>query len=178
MAVAYVSRIGELLRTRGMTVAELQRRLAEQGAAVSRTAIDRLASDKPVVDAHLAALLPVLRLLDVRIEDAFRPVDAAEAERRRGVRAAATRLKRARGSSTDDAGISPEAAAALDEAIGRASTALRTRRPDLFDRRGRPRKRAIARTIAEASQGERYAGEEWYASITDRAAALIDADGD
>jgi hypothetical protein len=46
MAVAYVSRIGELLRARGLTVSELHRRLAGEGEVVSRTALDRLASDR------------------------------------------------------------------------------------------------------------------------------------
>jgi transcriptional regulator with XRE-family HTH domain len=176
MAVAYVSRIGELLRARGLTVSELQRRLAEDGETVSRTALDRLASDQPVADAHLAALMPVLRLLDVPVEEAFRPVNAAEADRRRRARAAAARLLRS-GRPPADAGISPEADTALDEVIARASATLRVRRPDLFDRRGRPRKRAIARMIAEAVPGGRYAGEERYASIVGRAAAAIDADG-
>lgn len=178
MAVAYVSRIGELLRARGLTVSELHRRLTAEGEVVSRTALDRLASDRPVADAHLAALLPVLRLLDLPIEEAFRPVDTEEAERRRRVRDAAARLLRPRRAARDAAvGISPEADAALDEVIARASAALRARRPDLFDRRGRPRKRAIARMLAEAVQGGRYAGEQRYASIADRAVAAIDGAG-
>jgi transcriptional regulator with XRE-family HTH domain len=177
MAVAYVSRIGELLRARGLSVSELHRRLTAEGEVVSRTALDRLASDRPVSDAHLAALLPVLRVLDVPIEDAFRPVDTEEAERRRRVRAATTRLLRPKRPARDAAGVSPEAEAALDEVIVRASAALRARRPDLFDRRGRPRKRAIARMLAEATQGGRYAGEQRYASIADRAVDAIDGAG-
>jgi transcriptional regulator with XRE-family HTH domain len=177
VAVAYVSRIGELLRARGLTVSELHRRLTAEGETISRTALDRLASDRPVADAHLAALLPVLRVLDVPIEEAFRPVDAEEAARRRRVRAATARLLRPGRAVQGADSISPEAEAALDEAIARAAAALRARRPDLFDRRGRPRKRAIARMLAEATQGGRYADEQRYASIADRAAAAIDGAG-
>ena len=94
LRTAYVSRLGGVLRTRGLSVSELHRRLAAGGTRVSRTALDRVVSDRPVTAAYLPVLLPVLELLQVSVQDAFEAVNAPRAEERRRVRATATRLLR------------------------------------------------------------------------------------
>jgi hypothetical protein len=119
-----------------------------------------------VTAAYLPVLLPVLELLQVSVQDAFEAVDAPRAEERRRVRATATRLLRPPRAER----LSAKADTALDETIERARAVLRAEHPELFDRRGRPRKRAIARMIAEATQGQPYADAARYDGITDRAA--------
>jgi hypothetical protein len=66
--------------------------------------------------------------------------------------------------------FSAETDAALDATIEGARSVLRAKHPEVFDRRGRPHKRAIARMIAQATQGRPYANAARYDGITDRAA--------
>src|SRR5262249_14730372 len=80
----YVSRIGRRLRERGSRPRDLRRRLAERGIAVSRSALDRLVSERPLDDVRLGVVLPILEEVDLDFRDAFERISAQEAEQRSG----------------------------------------------------------------------------------------------
>lgn len=163
MSVAYVSTLGEELRRRGITIADLQRRLAARGLRVSRRAIDRIVSDRPIAMVSLSTVLPILDELRMPFEDAFRSLSTDDEDSKRRARARAARLL---AGSPARAAFSPEVEAELDDAIARSAAILRTQRPDLFDARGRPRRRALMRALEEQLGSRRYATEAEYAALT------------
>jgi hypothetical protein len=94
------------------------------------------------------------------------------------VRAAARGLLgRGRAGPEATTGVSAEAEAAYDDAIGLAARALRATHPHLFDARGRPLRRKIAQTIAERAGGRRSATEAEYAAVTERAGRVVGRPG-
>lgn len=175
----YVSRLREVLRERGLTVSDLHRTLTARGHRVSRTALDRVTSHVPIAGARLGVLLPVVTILDVDIRELFRPVSAEEGRERRRVHDDAAELLRLASPSSPSGPrtLSARAEASYDAAITQATGALRSTRPDLFDARGRPRKRAIARMIAEATAGRTDVSGGTYDAILGRAAAVIASRG-
>ncbi|HEY3081965.1 MAG TPA: hypothetical protein VGM69_18905 [Chloroflexota bacterium] len=170
---AYVSLIGEQLDRRGMSVSELHRRLAEAGHRVTRAALDQLVTDQPIRSAQIAVLVPVLDLLGLEPRHAFRAISPEEAEERRRVRAAARGLLARRAGRERTTGVSAEAEAAYDDAIALAARALRATHPHLFDARGRPLRRKIARAIAARAGDRRSATETEYAAVTERAGRVL-----
>lgn len=90
----YVSRLGLVLRDRHLGVSELQRR----GHPISRGALDRLMSRRPVQSVDLDVLAPVLDELGVDFRTVFEklppPVAQAEAIARPAARKAAQRITR------------------------------------------------------------------------------------
>ncbi|MDE3076695.1 MAG: hypothetical protein KGJ86_14855 [Chloroflexota bacterium] len=148
MSVVYKSKIAEVLRQRQMGVSELRRRLEDRGTHVSRGALDHLVSDRPVKQIDLRILWPVLDELDLDMRSAF--VTATEDERpsqeQRGV---ATRLARqlANTRSSFRRRAISEAEQEQSEMIARLTEKVREEHPEVFDRRGRLRKRALARLL-------------------------------
>src|ERR1700736_2892854 len=69
----YVSRLGWVLRDRKLPVSELRRRLGQRGHTVSRGALDRLMSERPLRTVDLDVLMPGLEELDAdRLERELR----------------------------------------------------------------------------------------------------------
>ena len=148
----YLSQLGHIARTRGLTVAELQRRLKHRGLTVSRGALDRLFSQRPVREVSLEIVVPVLEELDVDLRSAFRRVTRDDADVMEAARNEAAWLARqfptARGTPRRRASIAA-AEAELTDVGDRLEVALRRRHPELFDSRGRLRRRALTRLLAE-----------------------------
>jgi hypothetical protein len=149
----FVSRLAEAMQARGLGVSELRRRLEQRGYRVSRAALDRLVSDRPVHEVTLDILVPVLEELRVDLASAFERVDAAQARARLSTRAAARRAVRdlptGRSPTGDRRARVAAANAELDAVSDRMEAALRARRPELFDRRGRLRRRALTELLVE-----------------------------
>ncbi len=86
MSVTVYSRLGELLRTKSWTVAELERHIDEQfGVLVDPDVLDLLMRDGPIGHADLSAIGAVATVLGIELGDLFRvraiPIDAdAEAD--------------------------------------------------------------------------------------------------
>lgn len=164
----YLSRIGSVLRARHMTVGELQRRLEARQVRVSHGALHRIVSDRPIETVSLPVVLPVLEELDLPFEDAFEPISEADAAERARARQRAKEIlaglpRRNRG---DGQAGSPEVEAERDEMITRGQELLREKHPELFDERGRLRRREAAREIARRLRGQRYASEADYIALT------------
>ena len=70
--IAAYSRLSQLLRDRGWTVADLLRRVREEGARVDRKTLYRLASTGPVGKADIATIRRVCDVLGVGLDDFFR----------------------------------------------------------------------------------------------------------
>jgi hypothetical protein len=155
--VVYVSRIGRRLRERGMRPGDLRRRLAERGIAISRSALDRLVSERPLDDVRLGVVLPVLEEVDLDFRDAFEAVSPEDAEgrmrRARLVNRTADQIYLgAAGDSAAD-GAEAQVEAELAGVLARARSALRERLPQVFDKRGRLRRKRLEEAISARLPG-------------------------
>ena len=159
-----VSTIGPALRRRGIRVAELQRRLAERGIHVSRGALDRLASDQPLRSVKFDLLLPVLEELGITLGEPFVALPSDELERRQTAHALARETAQglAHGQLPSAAAqVLVDEADQVDEAmIERLDRQLRRDHPEAFDARGRLRRRALTRVLAQRFGGLRLSGEQ------------------
>jgi hypothetical protein len=146
----YVSRLGWVLRDRKLPVSELRRRLGRRGHAVSRGALDRLMSERPLRTVDLDVLMPVLEELNVEFRAAFEhvPIEttAAQLAGQPLARRAARQLGRRQALAAADA--------ELGGAADRLEDELRRKHPELFDARGRLRQRALERLIMERVGGQ------------------------
>jgi hypothetical protein len=164
-ATVHVSRLGDLLRQRRLSVPKLQGRLAARGYPTSRGALDRLASDEPIEEIRLSVVRPILRELGVPFEAVFEEIDADELAARRQRHAQARALARAVGrpGAADGAGPAGEVPTEeLRSVIARAAAELARSHPGLVDARGRVRRRALEAALRErlgdggALTGEAY----------------------
>ena len=148
MSVVYKSKIAEVLRQRQMGVSELRRRLEDKGTHVSRGALDHLVSDRPVKQIDLRILWPLLDELDLDMRSAFVTMteDDRPSQEQRGV---ATRLARqlANTRAADRRQAIREGEQEQSEMIARLTEKVRKEHPEVFDRRGRLRKRSLARLL-------------------------------
>ena len=126
----YVSRLGGVLRDRKLPVSELRRRLGQRGHTVSRGALDRLMSERPLRTVDLDVLMPVLEELDVEFRAAFEHVPAAAVEaqlaRQPVVRQAARMLGRRQALAAADAELR-DAANRLEGELRRPTQSCSTR---------------------------------------------------
>jgi hypothetical protein len=146
-----------------MGVAELQRRLAERGIRVSRGALDRLASDQPLRSVNFDLLLPVLEELGITLGEPFVALPSDELERRQTAHALAreTAQSLAHGQPPSAAlGLVDEADQVDEAMIERLDQQLRRDHPEAFDARGRLRRRALTRVLAQRFGGLRLSGEQ------------------
>lgn len=153
VAKAFVSRLRNQLDARGLTVAELQRRLRERGVKVSRSALDRMVSDDPIDVVHLSILMPILDELDLDLSSVFVPanlpkalVDAPDSLATPSVTRPAseeTRLEEANNVAASNT--------ALGDSIQRFLAVLREENPDLYasvvDPHGRVRREALTKIL-------------------------------
>ncbi len=157
---AVVSTIGAALRRHGIGVSELQRRLAGRGVRVSRGALDRLASDRPLKSVNFALLLPVLEELGLPLGEPFVALSSAEFGRQRTARARAQVA--AQGLADGHAALAAldEADRADEETIEQIDARIRREHPEAFDERGRLRKRVLSRALARRFSGTRLTREQ------------------
>lgn len=158
---AVVSTIGAALRRHGIGVSELQRRLARRGVRVSRGALDRLASDRPLKSVNFALLLPILEELGLPLGEPFVALSSEEFGHQRTARA------RAQVAAQGLADGHAAALAALDDAdradeetIEQIDARMRREHPEAFDERGRLRKRVLSRALARRFGGTRLTREQ------------------
>jgi len=158
-----ISTLGTALKRKGIGVSELQRRLASRDVHVSRGALDRLVSDRPLKSISFDLLLPVLDELGIQLGEPFVAMPGDELLQRD----AATTLGReaarslANGDATEvPSAIVDEADHVDQESIDRLDGQLRREHPEAFDKRGRLRKRALARALATRFGGRRLSGEQ------------------
>jgi hypothetical protein len=102
-------------------------------------------------------VLPILEEVDLDFRDAFERVSVQEAEERSGrarqIEQVAGQLYRsAAGNSAADM-IEPDVEAELAEVLARSRALLRERLPDVFDQRGRLRRRRLEEAIAKRLPG-------------------------
>jgi hypothetical protein len=158
----YVSRVGDAARVQGVSVAEMQRRLAKRGLRVSRGALDRLFSQRPVREVSLEIIVPVLEELDLDLRSAFDLVVRSDADERSRARSEAAALVRqfpfAKG-RTRSRDATSRAAAELDEITGKLEARLKHRHPEVFDRRGRLRRRTLTQLLTQRA-GKRLLTDE------------------
>lgn len=156
----FVSRLGRVLRERHLRLGDLQRRLHQRGHPISRGALDRLMSERPVHTVELDVLVPLLEELDVDFATAFVRVPSEVAAQHEVTRPAARDAARRVAGQTRRQRLA-EADAELDAVAGRLEDDLRQSHPELFDGRGRLRQRALAQLLVERFGGKRtISGEE------------------
>jgi hypothetical protein len=149
-AVRVVCTIGASLREQGIGVAELQRRLAARGLRVSRGALDRLVSDRPLKSVNFDLLIPILDELGITLGEPFVAVPADDLERTKRATRQARAASRALANGTQAhqfAAMHDEADEADASTIQHLEERLRREHPEAFDKRGRLRKRALTRAL-------------------------------
>ena len=154
-----VPRLRRLLSERRLALDEFHRRLVARGDAPSRAALGRLAQERPIRVIRIETVLPILEELAVPFGTLFESLPRAEWERRElangQARAVATTLVDRNGRR------SPLTAdKETDAAIARLQDDLRARSPELFDHRGRLRKRALVARLTERFGSHTVEGEE------------------
>jgi hypothetical protein len=158
-----VSTIGAALRQRGMGVGELQRRLAERGINVSRGALDRLASDRPLKAVNFEMLVPVLEELGITLGEPFMTLPGEEHERQRRARALALQTARSMANGhteAAEAALMDEADEADAETASQLDALIRRQHPEVFDSRGRLRRRALTRALTTRFGGTRLTRDQ------------------
>ena len=155
-----IPRLRRLLRERRLALDEFHRRLVAKGDAPSRAALARLAQERPIRVIRMETVLPILEELEVPFATLFESLPRAEWERRESAngqaRAVATVLVDRNGRGARRATPEDE----TDAAIQRLQDDLRVRSPELFDDRGRLRKRALVARLTERFGSRRVEGEE------------------
>jgi len=156
-----IPRLRRVLEDRNLGLDELHRRLVVRDNAPSRATLARLAQEKPVQTIRADTVLPVMDELSVPLAELFETVPRAEWERRQTVNglahAAASALVRRRVDRRDRAA---RAEAENDALIARLEKDLRAESPDLFDGRGRLRKRALVTRLSERFGATTVEGDE------------------
>jgi hypothetical protein len=158
-----VSTIGAALEHRGIGVGELQRRLAERGINVSRGALDRLASNRPIKVVNFELLVPVLEELGIELGEPFMALPSQEHERQRTARALALQTARSMANGHTEAAQAALSDAADEADAGTAAqldALIRRQHPEVFDSRGRLRRRALARALATRFGGTRLTRDQ------------------
>ena len=159
MSMVYRSKIAEVLRERRMGVSELRRRLLAKGAHCSRGALDHLVSDRPVKQVDLRILWPVLDELELDMRSAFAAApDDGEAA---GVRRDAAQRVARQAATAIRTGAILEGEQEQDGIIAHLTEQVRIEHPEVFDRRGRLRKRALARLLVKELGTEALTGDEF-----------------
>jgi hypothetical protein len=156
-----IPRLRRVLTERKLALDELHRRLVARGDAPSRATLARLAQEKPIHTIRIDSVLPVMEELDVPFAALFETVTRADWERRQTANSqaelAARALVRGRVGGRNREAI---AEAETDAVIARLAKDLRATNPELFDSRGRLRKRAVVGELAERFGSRTVEGEE------------------
>ena len=156
-----IPRLRHVLTERHLSLDELHRRLGRRGDAPSRATLARLAQERPLSTIRVDSVLAVMEELALPFAALFETVPRAEWERRQAANgqahAAAGELVRRR---IDRRGRAAQADEETDAVIARLEQELRADSPDLFDDRGRLRKRALVTRLAERFGSRTVEGDE------------------
>jgi hypothetical protein len=156
-----IPRLRRLLAERNLALDELHRRLTARGGAPSRATLARLAQEKPIRTIRIDSVLPVMEELEVAFEALFEALPRADWEKKQAANgeahAAAGALVRGRAGRRNRA---ENAEAETDAVIARLEQDLRTSSPELFDDRGRLRKRALVSRLTERFGSAAIEGDE------------------
>ena len=155
-----VSTIGAALREQGISVSTLQRRLAQRGVHVSRGALDRLASDRPLKAVNFDLLLPVLEELGIALGEPFLTMSSDDMARQQAARAQAREIARTLANGAAPGAPVDDADRADAESIAHLDALIRRQHPEAFDERGRLRKRALTRALSRRFGGTRLTREQ------------------
>jgi hypothetical protein len=158
-----ISTLGTALKRKGIGVSELQRRLASRDVHVSRGALDRLVSDRPLRSISFDLLLPVLDELGVQLGEPFVAMPGDEVLERDTARTLAREATRdlANGEPTEIASVLVDDADGVDrESINRLDGLIRRDHPEAFDKRGRLRKRALASALTARFGGRSLSSDQ------------------
>jgi len=167
-----IPRLRRVLAERNLALDELHRRLIARGNAPSRATLARLAQEKPIQTIRIDSVLPVMEELDVSFAALFEAVPRVAWERRQAAngqaQATAGALVRSR---VDRRNRAANAEAETDAVIARLEQDLRTDSPELFDERGRLRKRALVNRLTERFGNATIEGDEIVRRINEARAA-------
>jgi hypothetical protein len=155
-----IPRLRRVLKERHLALDELHRRLLARDDAPSRAALARLARERPIRVIRIDTVTPVMEELSVPFEALFESVPRAEWERRQLANGQARAVAAALVDSNGRDGRTARADAETDAAIARIERELRARSPELFDDRGRLRKRALVARLVERIGSRTIEGEE------------------
>ena len=167
-----IPRLRRVLAEHNLALDELHRRLIARGNAPSRATLARLAQEKPIQTIRIDSVLPVMEELDVSFAALFEAVPRVDWERRQAANgqahATAGALVRRR---VDRRNRATNAEAETDAVIARLEQDLRTDSPELFDDRGRLRKRALVNRLTERFGNATIEGDEIIRRINEARAA-------
>ena len=167
-----IPRLRRVLAERQMALDELHRRLVARGDAPSRATLARLAQEKPIRTIRIDSVLPVMEELAVPFAALFEAIPRADWERRQAANgqahAAAGALVRRRAGRRHRVA---NAEAETDAMIAELEEDLRASSPELFDDRGRLRKRALVSRLTERFGSTTIEGDEINRRITAARAA-------
>ena len=131
--------------------------------SVSRGALDRLVSDRPLKSVNFELLMPVLDELGITLGEPFVAIPGEELERTEQATRQAREASRAFANGVPApqlAAVKKEADDADDSTIQRLEQRLRREHPEAFDKRGRLRKRALTRALVTHFGGRRLTREQ------------------
>src|ERR1700674_3873282 len=134
-----ISTLGAALKRKGIGVSELQRRLASRDVHVSRGALDRLVSDRPLRSISFDLLLPVLDELGVQLGEPFVAMPGEDVLERDTARTLAREATRSLANDEPNEVASllvDEADREDQESIERLDSQIRRDHPEAFDKRG------------------------------------------
>jgi hypothetical protein len=155
-----VPRLRRLLVERRLALDEFHRRLVARGDAPSRAALGRLAQERPIRVIRMETVLPILEEIAVPFGTLFESLPRAEWERREKANGQAREVATALVDQNIRGTHVGRAEKETDAAIARLQDDLRARSPELFDQRGRLRKRALVARLTERFGSQTVEGEE------------------
>jgi hypothetical protein len=156
-----IPRLRRVLTERKLALDELHRRLVARGDAPSRATLARMAQEKPIHTIRIDSVLPVMEELDVSFAALFETVTRSDWERRQTANGQAQLAARAVvGRRAGRRNREAIAEAETEAVIAGLEEDLRATSPELFDSRGRLRKRALVGQLAERFGGTTIEGDE------------------
>ena len=161
LGTVVIPRLRRVLAERSLALDELHRRLLARGDAPSPATLARLCEEKPIRTIRVDTVLPVMEELAISLDVLFETVPRAEWQHRqranRQAFATAGVLVRRR---PDLRSRRAPVEAETEAVIARLEQELRANSPELFDDRGRFRKRALVARLAERFRGTDIQGDE------------------
>ena len=161
--VRVVCTIGATMRDQRIGVAELQRRLAARGTMLSRGALDRLVSDRPITSVKFDLLLAILDVLGISLAESFATLSASKLERTSVATCQAREASRAIANGTPAPqleSVEDGADEADERTIRHLEQRLRRQHREAFDKRCRLRRRALTSALVTRFGGRRVTREQ------------------
>jgi hypothetical protein len=155
-----IPQLRRVLTERRLALDELHRRLVARGNAPSRATLARLAQERPILTIRADTVLPVIDELGVPLSALFETMPRAEWQRRLTANGQAHSAARAMARPRSSQRSAATADAETDTVIASLERDLRANSPELFDARGRLRKRALIAQLAKRFGSATIEGDE------------------